>query len=163
MNYPLLPKQMPERIKNVWRKSALALGGVLTLIGVLIVIAVMYFNGWNIYTQLGATVYAVFVLLVTCGRLLLIPYRYQFHRYEITSEELSFQSGYFFRTTTFVPINRIQHIETEQGPFLRKENLMEVIIHTATTNHHIAGLDVAEAQALREQVIAFVKAAKEDV
>ena len=93
----------------------------------------------------------------------LIPYRYQFYRFEVTPEDLAFQKGYFFRSITYVPMNRIQHVETEQGPFLRKENLMEIVIHTAATSHRIAGLDMAEALDLREQIINLVQVAKEDV
>jgi membrane protein YdbS with pleckstrin-like domain len=41
--------------------------------------------------------------------------------------------------------------------------LIELRIHTAATTHHIAGLDIEEAQELRNQIIALVKVAKEDV
>lgn len=95
--------------------------------------------------------------------MILIPYRYKYYRYEITSDALSFQKGYVFRSITHVPITRIQHIETEQGPFLRKENLIEIVIHTAATSHHIACLSVKDAMALREQIIQLIKVAKEDV
>ena len=86
-----------------------------------------------------------------------------FHRYELASEDLAFQEGFIFRSTTYVPLNRIQHIETEQGPFLRHENLMELVIYTAATKHKILGLDVDEAQQLRAQIIEMVRQAKEDV
>lgn len=95
--------------------------------------------------------------------LAVIPYRYKYHRYEITSEDLAFQKGYFFRTTTFVPINRIQHVTTEQGPILRQQQLMEIAVHTAATTHRLAGLDAQEATELRQQIIDLVKVAKEDV
>lgn len=108
-------------------------------------------------------IYFAIVLIWSVIAMLLIPYRYQFHRYEITPEDLSFQDGYIFRSITHVPINRIQHIETEQGPFLRKEKLMEIVIHTAASSHNISGLDVEEAVQLRQQIIKLVKVAKEDV
>ena len=74
-----------------------------------------------------------------------------------------FQKGFIFRSTTYVPINQIQHVETEQGPFLRQQNLIQIAIHTAATTHRLAGLDMEEAQALRQQIIELVKVAKEDV
>ncbi len=163
MAYPLLPKQMPERIKRVWRKSNI-LSLVIFLASGSIVAAILLFNDLLQGTWLWVAV-GYFVLVAgifTCSQLL-IPYRYKFHRYEITPEDLAFQSGYIFRSITYVPINRIQHVETEQGPFLRKENLMEIVIHTAATDHHLAGLDVEEAMALRQQIIDMVKVAKEDV
>ena len=107
--------------------------------------------------------YLSVVILKAIVDLALIPYRYTFHRYELASEDLAFQEGFIFRSTTYVPLNRIQHIETEQGPFLRHENLMELVIHTAATKHKILGLDVNEAQQLRAQIIEMVRQAKEDV
>lgn len=159
----LLPHQMPERIKKVWRQSNYLLTGILLGIGGIVTGILAYFQ--RLQGPLIWLVGAWFVL--TLGIFFvsqaLIGYRYAFHRYEITGEDLAFQAGFIFRKTTYVPINRIQHVETEQGPFLRRENLMEIVVHTAATNHRLAGLDVTEALALREQIIQLVKVAKEDV
>lgn len=163
MEYPLLPKQMPERIKAVWRKSNYLGVGIFLLVGIVVTGVFMWFNILKGPLLWGVIGYFAIVLIIFAVTMALVPYRYKFHRYEITPEDLAFQDGYIFRSITYVPINRIQHVETEQGPFLRKENLMEVVIHTAATSHRIEGLDVAEAMALREQIIALVKVAKEDV
>lgn len=163
MEYPILPKQMPERIKKVWQKSNLMSSGIFVFIGLVatVIVAVTgHLQGVPVWIIVG---YFLWVLLLFIVRQALIPYRYYFHRYEITPEDLAFQEGYIFRSITYVPINRIQHVETEQGPFLRKENLMEIVIHTAATDHHLAGLDLEEAMALRQQIIDLVKVAKEDV
>lgn len=163
MDYPLLPKQMPQRIKAVWRKSNYVTMGIFFFVGIAGAAALVWFDqlkgvgGWIL---LG---YFVILALIFALLMALIPYRYTFHRYEITTEDIAFQNGFIFRSITYVPMNRIQHVETEQGPFLRQKNLMEIVIHTAATSHHIAGLDVEEAMALRQQIIELVKAAKEDV
>lgn len=163
MEYPLLPKQMPDRIKAVWRKSNFLTTAIFLLIG----IGVAFFLNWlDVLSGIGLNIvigYFVIVILVFLATMALVPYRYQFYRYEITPEDLAFQKGYFFRSITYVPISRIQHVETEQGPFLRKENLMEIVIHTAATSHRIAGLDLEEAMSLRSRIIELVKVAKEDV
>lgn len=163
MNYPLLTNQMPERIKGVWRLSSLISSLFFLVIGGIAIAILAYFNWFNSFWYWTVSVFFVVVILSTIISLCLIPYRYNFHRFEINPTELAFQSGYIFRKITFVPINRIQHIETEQGPLLRRANLMEIIINTAATSHHISGLDVTEAQALREQIVDLVKVAKEDV
>lgn len=163
MAYPLLLKQMPERIKKVWQKSNLLSLIIFLAIGS-VVATILKLNHLLKEVWLWLAVgYFVLVVVIFVISQLLIPYRYKFHRYEITPEDLAFQKGYIFRSITYVPINRIQHVETEQGPFLRKENLMEIIIHTAATDHHLAGLDVEEAMTLRKQIIDMVKVAKEDV
>lgn len=163
MNYPLLANQMPDCIKKVWKKSA-----IVTVIFFLIAEAIgffayFYFDWTAKIILLILALLGLFTFLFFIASILLIPYRYAFHRYEITEEDLAFQKGYFFRSTTYVPLNRIQHIETNQGPFLRKENLMELTIHTAATSHKLSGLDAQEAERIRQQLITLVKAAKEDV
>lgn len=163
MNYPLLTHQMPQRIQAVWRKSLFA------SVSSLLLIELIVFGGMSRFLDLTLLIWVCFACLILVTFILgislylLIPYRYTFHRYEITEEDVALQKGYFFRTTTYVPLNRIQHIETNQGPFLRREQLMELIIHTAATAHKLSGLDTVQAQALREQLIALVKVAKEDV
>lgn len=163
MNYPLLANQMPDSIKKVWKKSA-----IVTLICFLIaegigLVAYFYFDWKATIILFILALLFLFTLVLFIASILLIPYRYAFHRYEITEEDLALQKGYFFRSTTYVPLNRIQHIETNQGPFLRKENLMELTIHTAATSHQLSGLDANEAKRIRQQLITLVKAAKEDV
>lgn len=161
--YVLLSKQLPLRIKRVWRKTIFVTTSILLLVIVSCGFILNWLDFWNNYWLIASVSGVSLIMIHTIISLILIPYRYTFNRYEITNEDLAFQKGYFFRSTTFVPINRIQHIETEQGPFLRKENLIELRIHTAATTHHIAGLDIEEAQELRNQIIALVKVAKEDV
>ncbi|MBM6614852.1 PH domain-containing protein [Desemzia sp. RIT804] len=163
MNYPLLPKQMPDRIKSVWKKSNIVTTGIFLIIGVLATALLNWFEVLEGVWLWTIGIYFSVILVWFIIAMILIPYRYQYHRYEITPEDLSFQEGYIFRTITHVPINRIQHIETEQGPFLRKEKLMEMVIHTAASSHHISGLDIEEAVNLRQQIIELVKVAKEDV
>lgn len=163
MEYPLLPKQMPDRIKSVWKKSNFATTGIFLLIGIAVTALLIWLDALgNVWLWIIGIYFAVIVVWSVVA-MLLIPYRYQYHRYEITPEDLSFQKGYLFRSITHVPINRIQHIETQQGPFLRQANLMEIVVHTAATGHHISGLDVEEAVKLREQIIQLVKVTKEDV
>ncbi|MGF2942825.1 PH domain-containing protein [Enterococcus xiangfangensis] len=163
MEYPLLPKQMPQRIKAVWRKNHYVTMGIFFLLGVAGTVALVWFDQFKGIFSWFVIAYFVILGLIFALVMALIPYRYTFHRYEITTEDIAFQKGFIFRSITYVPLNRIQHVETEQGPFLRQENLMEIVIHTAATSHHLAGLDMQEAMALRQQIIELVKAAKEDV
>ncbi|MDN6327515.1 MAG: PH domain-containing protein, partial [Alkalibacterium sp.] len=97
------------------------------------------------------------ILIIFLLNFLLIDYRYNFFRYEVTPKEIIFQKGFIFRSITYVPFSRIQHIETEQGPFLRREELMELIIHTVATDHSIAGLSIEEAQMIRQNVMKKVE------
>lgn len=163
MTYPLLSKQMPECIKKVWWKRNLAFMIIFLAIGSVVVTIMKVSHILEEVWLLLAVGYFVLMVSIFVINQLLIPYRYKFHRYELTPEDVAFQKGYIFRSITYVPINRIQHVETEQGPFLRKENLMEIIIYTASTNHHLPGLNGEDAMMLRKQIIDMVKVVKEDV
>ncbi|MCB8505741.1 PH domain-containing protein [Enterococcus durans] len=163
MNYPLLAQKMPQRIKKVWQKSIFLTSVIFLLLGIIMFGILRYLHQLSALWGSILIGYFLIVLIVTILKFNLVPYRYEFHRYEITPEDLVFQKGFIFRSTTYVPINRIQHVGTEQGPFLRQQNLIQIAIHTAATTHRLAGLDMEEAQALRQQIIELVKVAKEDV
>lgn len=162
MNYPLLKNQMPKRIKKVWLVSELIETFVLIVLAISIYVGLSYAQIEfikPIYLIAILGLIAVWIII----SLALIPYRYAFHRYEFNPTDLAVQSGFFFRHTTFIPLNRIQHIETNQGPLLRIGQLTEISIHTAATTHSISGLDNQEAIEVRKQLIQLVKVAKEDV
>ncbi|WP_237026763.1 PH domain-containing protein [Lactobacillus sp. S2-2] len=153
---------MPKRIKKVWLIANL-LGAL-----IFIILASLIYRGLTYFkVEYVKPIYLIAVLAIiviwSIVDIALIPYRYAFHRYEFNDEDLTVQSGFFFRHTTFIPLNRIQHIKTEQGPLLRLQNLTKLSIHTAATTHSIAGLDTNEAIEVRKQLIQLVKVAKEDV
>ncbi|MGY3766252.1 PH domain-containing protein [Vagococcus vulneris] len=162
-DYPLLKNKMPKTIKKVWYKANILSVLIMLVIGVISVAVLFYLGWWRQLWLWPAVIYFGMVAVVGIVTAVLVPYRYAFHRYEVTSDDLAFQEGYFFRSTTYVPINRIQHVETEQGPFLRKEDLMELVVNTAATRHKISGLTVSDAVKLRQQIIDLVKVTKEDV
>ncbi len=163
MDYPLLKNNLPPSIKKVWRNTSFLTLFILLSVGIIISGLIYYFGNFEGIIVFFAIMYFLVTILVFIISNLLIPFRYNYFRYEITDDDIIYQSGFFFRKITYVPINRIQHIETEQGPFLRKANLMELMIHTAATTHRIAGLSVEDTLNLREQIIEKMKEANTDV
>ena len=163
MNYPLLENKLPQSIKRVWKKTNLLVLIIMLSLGLIMIILLNSFDsledGWAVIV-IGYSVLTIAIFVITRA---LIPFRYNYFRYEITNDDIIYQKGFFFRSITYVPITRIQHVETEQGPFLRKDGLMELLIHTAATTHRIAGLSVEDTLTLRTQIIEKVKEAKEDV
>ncbi|SFC66531.1 hypothetical protein SAMN04488102_1173 [Alkalibacterium subtropicum] len=162
MNYPLLENKLPESVKKVWKKSSLLTFLLFVLSGAIAYGIFTYFSMMNSSLQFAATLYFSITLILFALNFFLISYRYNYFRYEISTKEIIFQKGFIFRSITYVPFSRIQHIETEQGPFLRQEGLMELIIHTAATNHHIAGLSIEEAQMIRQKLVVKVEESMED-
>lgn len=157
MDYPLLKNQLPESIRTVWKKTGFTTFIFFLLIGIGVGSILIYFEVLNKLWTLLVAIYFALVFIIYLLNFVLIKYRYQYFRYEITSEEIIFQKGFIFRSITYVPFSRIQHIETEQGPFLRRENLMELVVHTAATAHHIAGLSIEESETLRQSLLEKVE------
>lgn len=89
--------------------------------------------------------------------------RWQHWYYQVDEHEIDLQSGIFIITRTLVPVKRVQHVDTRQGPILRSYGLADVTISTAATTHRIPALDEETADTARDQISKFARLAKEDV
>jgi Bacterial membrane flanked domain. len=58
---------------------------------------------------------------------------------------------------------RVQHVDLEQGPILKKYRLATVRVHTAATPHAIPALEGEEADRLRSTIAQLAKVALDDV
>ena len=84
-------------------------------------------------------------------------------RYEVRESEIELQHGLFIVKRTLIPMVRVQHVDTSQGPILRKYNLAGITISTAATNHTIPALVMEEADELRSRISALARVAEDDV
>lgn len=96
MNYPLLAQKMPQRIKKVWQKSIFLTSAIFVLLGIIMFGILRYLHQLSALWGSILIGYFLIVLIVTILKFILVPYRYEFHRYEITPEDLVFQKGLFF-------------------------------------------------------------------
>ncbi|SHF71265.1 hypothetical protein SAMN05443144_11253 [Fodinibius roseus] len=109
---------------------------------------------------------AITVLLVVVAALVILfvpEVRWQRWSYQVDKHEVDLQSGIFIITRTLVPIKRVQHVDTRQGPILRSYGLADVTISTAATTHRIPALNEETAEQMRDQISKFARLAKEDV
>jgi membrane protein YdbS with pleckstrin-like domain len=88
------------------------------------------------------------------------PYlRYRRWRYEIRERDLLLSRGALFHVVTLIPFDRIQFVETHQGPLDRLFRLTSLVVYTAAGRAgQIPGLDVSEAEELREELSKVVGA-----
>ncbi|WP_017380023.1 PH domain-containing protein [Paenisporosarcina sp. TG-14] len=84
-------------------------------------------------------------------------------RYEVREQEIELQYGLFIVKRTLVPMIRIQHVDTQQGPILRRYNLASITISTAATSHTIPALITSEADELRSRISVLARVAEDDV
>ena len=95
--------------------------------------------------------------------LLLPKLRWKRWRYEVREQEIELQHGVLIIKRTLIPMIRVQHVDTQQGPLLRKYQLSTVMISTAATVHEIPALDMHEAEELRRSISSLARVADEDV
>ena len=93
-------------------------------------------------------------LLVAATAAVAVPYlRYRRWRYEIRANDLFLARGSLFFVLTLIPFDRIQYVETHQGPLDLAFGLMQLVVYTAAGRAaRIPGLDPAEAGSMREEL-----------
>lgn len=100
------------------------------------------------------------VLVLFVAMTVILPrLSYRFWRFDLSAEELYLERGIFNRVRTIVPLRRIQHLDVSQDLFERNFDLGKLIVHTAGTRSSdvvLPGLDIAEAERLRDQVKHYI-------
>ena len=152
--------QISEKGLRVWR-----LYGIMQSILVLLlaigagVLAYIFEGPWWIYAIASAVVILYAYLFVY----LFPKIRWLRWRYEVRESEIELQHGLFIVKRTLIPMVRVQHVDTSQGPLLRKYNLAGISISTAATNHMIPALVTEEADELRSRISSLARVAEDDV
>ncbi|WP_018922312.1 PH domain-containing protein [Salsuginibacillus kocurii] len=88
--------------------------------------------------------------------------RWRRWRYEVLAEEIDIQYGVFIVRRVLIPMARVQHVDTEQGPIYRRYRLAAVSISTAATIHQIPALTDEVADDLRDQIAGYAQTADAD-
>lgn len=77
-------------------------------------------------------------------------------RYGVRNDDLLVESGVLFRHTVSIPLDRIQHVDTRQGPLERAFGLSRLVVYTAagmSADGSIPGLEEDRADALRDALV----------
>jgi uncharacterized protein len=127
----------------------------------------MWWTTWGVLVAVGAaaasplvgrspSATAAYVIGVISAIVLVavIPYlRYRRWRYEIRERDLFLSRGSLFFVLTLIPFDRIQYVETHQGPLDLAFGLMQLVVYTAAGRAaRIPGLSPEEAGSLREEL-----------
>ncbi|GKV67208.1 MULTISPECIES: PH domain-containing protein [Sporosarcina] len=152
--------QISRKGLTVWR-----LYGMIQTVIVLAVAAglgfLIYYFEWPKWIGI---IIAVFIILQAFFSIYLFPkIRWERWRYEVREAEIELQHGLFIVNRTLIPMVRVQHVDTAEGPILRKYGLASITISTAATNHSIPALVTEEADELRNRISMFARVAKDDV
>ncbi|WP_273853808.1 PH domain-containing protein [Guptibacillus spartinae] len=154
-------KKIDPKGLKVWQIT----GGIFSFIAVLFIsgLFVVHFilrplPIWLL--AVGCTLALLFALLQTW---LLPKLRWKRWRYEVTEHEIELKYGVIIVKRTLIPMVRVQHVDTRQGPLLRAYQLSSVTISTAATTHEIPALSNDVADELRNRISILARVAEEDV
>jgi membrane protein YdbS with pleckstrin-like domain len=166
-------RKLDRRITRVWRLSALANVLIWTLV-VLLPIGIVWLAlggadgaGRSTATNIlglvclgvlafSAVIFIIFVVIVP-------KIRWIQWSFEVHDEEIDIHKGIFWRKRIIIPLIRVQNVDTRQGPIMRANGLASFTVATAAGEHEIPGLEVAEADTLRDHVAVLARIAQEDV
>ncbi|WP_397536363.1 PH domain-containing protein [Rummeliibacillus pycnus] len=145
---------------TVWRIHAGIESAILFIIVFAACAFTFFFDGPKWIYAICIVIWIAFIFL---GVYLFPKIRWDHWRYEVREEEIEIQRGLFIVERTLVPMVRVQHVDTAQGPILKRYNLSSMSISTAATTHTIPALSVEEADQLRVRISELARVAEDDV
>jgi membrane protein YdbS with pleckstrin-like domain len=109
----------------------------------------------NIYLFAIPAAIAVIFLVA----LILVPRRVRSIGYQLRSDDLLFRRGLMFQRFVSVPYGRMQLVDINRGPLARAVGLSELkfVTAAASTGVTIPGLVAADAEELRDQLVALAE------
>ncbi|HEU0165647.1 MAG TPA: PH domain-containing protein, partial [Thermomicrobiales bacterium] len=142
-------EHLDPKARTIWFINNLIATIVITaVVTAAMVGAHMWFDAALLWTILVPVVVALILLTIAWLDPLV---RYRIWRFEIHEDEVDLQHGFFTRTRQLVPMSRIQHVDTRQGPLDRRYRLASVIFYTAAGAISIPALSVGRAAEVRSQ------------
>ena len=143
-------ERLDPRAKVVWRISA-ALNMIPLLAAALFGSFAML--RWADVTTLLGILPGLAVLVLAVFSVFVVPgVRWRRWRYEIRPDEVDLQRGVWWVSRTLVPLARIQHVDTRQGPLQRRYGLSTVVFHTAAGANQIPELSTPIAAEARDRI-----------
>jgi membrane protein YdbS with pleckstrin-like domain len=143
-------ERLDPRAKVVWRISA--------ALNTIPLLAAGFFGSFALFRWADVSVFleilpALAVLALAVFSVFVAPgVRWRRWRYEIRPHEVDLQRGVWWVSRTLVPLARIQHVDTRQGPLQRRYGLSTVVFHTAAGPNHIPELSTPIAAEARDRI-----------
>lgn len=154
-----LANRIPDKGKTVWRIYGMLQSFFTLLLAIGGGVLTYFLEGpvW-IYVIISIVMLVVKVLWV-----IVFPnIRHNIWRYEVREREIEIQSGLFIVTRTLIPMVRVQHVDTEQGPILKKYGLSNIKVSSAASSHQIPFLLTEDAAMLRAKISELARVAEDD-
>jgi uncharacterized protein len=156
INLDLLPKyeniQLSRPHPAYWKIICINLLIFFGLLGITIAILIFFVDEVQPHAK---WIIPVYIILLT-SFFLLFSVSFKKRGYAIRTHDVIYKSGIIAESTTIIPLNRIQHIELNEGLFSRIYRLGSLQLFTAggQTGHiHISGIAIDEAKRIRDLLL----------
>lgn len=146
--------RLDPRVKTAWRLQS-GLGWTPIVIAALVFLGLAPVIGMSAWP--GALTLVAVGALVVLAVTIVPEVRYRRWRWEVRDEEIRLQTGLIVRELTVIPMVRVQHVDTAQGPIMRALDLSDVHIFTAAGKHAIPALKEADAASLRDRIAVLAR------
>ncbi|XEC92565.1 PH domain-containing protein [Paenibacillus tarimensis] len=155
------PQQRIDRnALKAWRMSGIISSTVYMLLFAIVLYLTLRFD-WPVWIALIAGAAAAVKSFL---EIFLFPkLKYNQWRYEINEHQIELRHGIIFRIRTSIPMVRIQHVDTKQGPIMRRFGLSTVTFSTAAGSHEIPALTEQAADQARLQIAKLARLSDEEI
>ncbi|HET7479793.1 MAG TPA: PH domain-containing protein [Rubrobacteraceae bacterium] len=143
-------QRLDPRAKTLWRITNLL--GMLPLLLGAIAVGFALFRIVEMPLPVAALPVVVVLALIVLAVGVMPGLRWRRWRYEIRPEEVDLQRGVYWVSRTLVPLARIQHVDTRQGPLQRRFGLSTVVFYTAAGPNQIPELSAPIAAEVRDRI-----------
>ena len=153
-------KRISPMALKVWKIYGVLESLIVAALAVGAIVLTFIFDWTHWVTAISVGVVILFTYLFV---FLLPTIKWKRWRYEVREQEIELQRGILIVKRTLVPMVRVQHVDTVQGPILKRYGLSTITISTAANVHEIPALDMEEADELRNSISQLARVAEDDV
>lgn len=109
--------------------------------------------GWVEWIGMILYILLALILLRAIYKIFIYPvYLQKTWRYDITDQQIQLKYGALEKTFVLVPMTKVQYVNTNQGPLLRRYGLLNLAIGTMASTHEIPALPEKEAIEIRTRI-----------
>jgi len=149
LQYPVPEEKLDAAALRVWRTAGW-IGAAVWAVVVAVVLGLTIRFDWPAWI---VVLLAVIAVVASWLEIDVVPrVRMARFRYAIRDDEIDLMHGILVRKRTLIPMVKIQHVDTKQGPLLRRFGLLTVTFSTAAGNHEIPALDAKRAEEVQARI-----------
>ncbi|MDX6152951.1 PH domain-containing protein [Marinococcus sp. PL1-022] len=158
---PAPSQRISEDALTVWRFKGMIEMAIVSFIPFALLVLAFWF-GWSEWVRWALGAILVFLVFFSVWYAWVLPkWQWQRWRYEVYETEVELQYGVIISKHVLIPMVRVQHVDTAQGPIYKRYGLSTVTISTAAGMHEIPALKEETAPELRNR-IAFLAGTDDD-